>query len=383
MKKRKKKISIMIFCMLFTALDIWSTFYCDTYIAKAVTFNEINNPEVFLKQKNGDQQCTLVAATMLVRRAAMMSGYPDWADITIEKVKAQAWWDGKGLRYTFTYGEFTVNRAAFGSDPENEATSLLTLHPEGIVLYDQKRSPRSHAILLTDYTDGIFYSADPADAVPTGRIPNDSALVQVKDGEIYWYVSSPPITLSAPSISEEESQITTTNINEYATSLSQTVFYYDGTEKNPSVTIPGLTENVDYIVSYVNNEKPGTAVVILTGIGAYSGTVTKNFEIWDSSVFDSMNGITVSMTKSLNQGKKASIKTTLPDTLIRVKEFSSSLSESYNEVKISYKSENKKIATVNSSGKITGIKKGTAKIFVTVELADGTKKIFPLKIKVK
>ena len=37
--------------------------------------------------------------------------------------------------------------------------SLLEQHPEGIVLYDRTQP---HAVLLTDYTNGIFYCSDPA-----------------------------------------------------------------------------------------------------------------------------------------------------------------------------------------------------------------------------
>ena len=42
---------------------------------------------------------------------------------------------------------------------------LLAEHPEGIVLYD-RRQP--HAVLLTDYTDGVFYCSDPAGSVSSG-----------------------------------------------------------------------------------------------------------------------------------------------------------------------------------------------------------------------
>ena len=40
-----------------------------------------------------------------------------------------------------------------------------------------------------------------------------------------------------------------------------------------------LVKDTDYTVSYKNNTKAGTASVIITGIGKYSGTATKNFTI--------------------------------------------------------------------------------------------------------
>ncbi len=384
MKLIKKLMMATIFLIFIAVLEISGLSTCFTYQAKAVTFDEINNPEIFLKQINGDKQCTLVTATMLVRRAAMMSGNTNWADITVDKVMEQAWIEGIGLKYTFTYAGITITKAAFGSDPVNEAIALLQLHPEGIVLYDQIRVPRSHAVFLTDYTDGIFYSADPADAVPPGRIPNSSALVQVKDAEFYWYVSSPSISPASPSITEENGLLPAVDISTYTAELSQVSFFYNETERKPAVTIPGLSENVDYTVTYFNNMNPGLGSVIITGIGAYSGIIIKDFEITAASVSDMLNEIKIVMTKqTIQKGKTAAIKVTLPDALELVKEYSSDLSGTYNEVKISYKSDNKKIASINSNGKITGKKKGTAKIYVTVELAGEINKTFELKVKIK
>ncbi|MCI5588149.1 MAG: Ig-like domain-containing protein, partial [Lachnospiraceae bacterium] len=44
---------------------------------------------------------------------------------------------------------------------------------------------------------------------------------------------------------------------------------------------------------------------------------------------------------------------------------------------------NKKVATVSSSGKVTGKKKGTAKIIVTMQIKDGAKKTATTKVTVK
>lgn len=55
---------------------------------------------------------------------------------------------------------------------------LLAQHPEGIVLYD-RRQP--HAVLLTDYTDGVFYCSDPAGSVSSGRVPISSASIPLQE----------------------------------------------------------------------------------------------------------------------------------------------------------------------------------------------------------
>lgn len=405
-KLRKRIMSLGLIILTVSNLFVVNNHFITK--AKAATFDEINHPDVFLKQVNGDMQCTLVAATMLIRRAAMLSGNPKWSNITVNQVKNQAWVDGVGLKYTFTYEGITVNKAPFGNDPVSEAITLLQEHPEGIVLYDQYRIPRSHAVLLTDYSNGMFYCADPSDAVPYGRIPINEGLVQVKDSEYYYYVSSPSIPSPTPSINEDrvvlpttdikddsvalpvtdikedDIQLSVTDISTYEVTLSQTDYYYDGNEKKPIVTIPGLVENIDYFVLYVDNVYPGSATVVVAGMGAYSGYIIKNFEIREATVYDYFNEINASVTKqTIKKGKSATVKVTMPEALTLVKEFSSNEQIGSNEVKISYSSSNKKIAKVNSKGKITGIKKGKTKIDVTVELVDGTKKIFPLTFQVK
>ncbi len=57
---------------------------------------------------------------------------------------------------------------------------------------------------------------------------------------------------------------------------------YDGTAKEPQVTIEGLVFGTDYQVSYSNNTEAGEATVIITGIGNYSGTLELSFVIMGS-----------------------------------------------------------------------------------------------------
>lgn len=65
--------------------------------------------------------------------------------------------------------------------------------------------------------------------------------------------------------------------------LSNNNYIYDGKEKKPDVTVKygyaTLQQGTDYAVEYSNNVKAGTATVTIKGIGIYSGTVSKNFEI--------------------------------------------------------------------------------------------------------
>ena len=65
--------------------------------AQAATFSDINQDSVFLKQPGGSNLCTLVAATMMVRRGAMMNGNDNWASIRLEHHLA--------LMYLFSFWE--------------------------------------------------------------------------------------------------------------------------------------------------------------------------------------------------------------------------------------------------------------------------------------
>ncbi|WP_026498437.1 leucine-rich repeat domain-containing protein [Butyrivibrio sp. WCD2001] len=65
--------------------------------------------------------------------------------------------------------------------------------------------------------------------------------------------------------------------------LNHTIYTYTGSEKKPTptVTLDGITlvRDVDYKVSYENNLDVGTGLVIITGIGKYSGAVSQSFQI--------------------------------------------------------------------------------------------------------
>ena len=61
--------------------------------------------------------------------------------------------------------------------------------------------------------------------------------------------------------------------------LAETDAVYNKNPHTPAVTLPGLTEGKDYTVAYENNVGAGTATVTVTGIGKFSGSVTKSFLI--------------------------------------------------------------------------------------------------------
>lgn len=185
----KKYVICLIFCMglIMQAVPCKA----DTAMAgqgeerAAVAFSELNADEVFLKQSQM-RVCTLTSSTMMVRRAAMLSGNKGWRQITEQSVRKDAWAEKTGLKWNFTAAGITVTHKALAS--KNELISMLGRHPEGVVIYNSRKP---HAILVTDYTEGIFYCSDPSNDRPTGRYPIAQASITVESASRCWYVKSP------------------------------------------------------------------------------------------------------------------------------------------------------------------------------------------------
>lgn len=190
MKKTNKKYLAVLLtvCMIFGSWNI------NARSVWAATFADINQSAVFLKQPSGSNLCTLVAATMLVRRGAMMNGNDAWASITTDMMRSAAWVEGTGLKWNFTCGSVTVAHDNFSGNA-SDLIAKLGEHPEGIVIYKQK-SDQQHAVLVTDYTDGVFYCADPAAGIFAGRIPISSASIGVEEANYIWYIDSPVLYLT-------------------------------------------------------------------------------------------------------------------------------------------------------------------------------------------
>ena len=77
---------------------------------------------------------------------------------------------------------------------------------------------------------------------------------------------------------------------------------YNGSEQEPDITVMDnsttpatvLTKGTHYTVAYSNNKNVGSASVIVTGIGSYAGTVSKNFTILPKTLTGAM--VTLSAT---------------------------------------------------------------------------------------
>lgn len=98
-----------------------------------------------------------------------------------------------------------------------------------------------------------------------------------------------PDSASKEDSSDDEKE-KVTDINECNVELYRTNVSYDGTPKCPTVRVTTadgyyIYEGEDYTTEFFNNVNAGTASVQVTGIGKYTGKVTKTFEIAKSERF--------------------------------------------------------------------------------------------------
>lgn len=86
------------------------------------------------------------------------------------------------------------------------------------------------------------------------------------------------------------------DIEDSQVELSQIDFVYDGNEKRPNVIVyydnKVLNENIDYMLSYDNNFKPGTATVSVEGMGDYTGKKVVTFTIHEEKKVDDTKNTT-------------------------------------------------------------------------------------------
>ena len=140
-----------------------------------------------------------------------------------------------------------------------------------------------------------------------------------------------------------------TNLSTCKLLLSESEYTYDGTEKEPTLTITNgdqiLTEGIDYTISYSNNVNAGTASVTATGQGNYTGTITETFTIKKA---DQEIKATIS-SANLTEGETAAIEA------------------SATAGALSYSSSDTAVATVDEDGVVTAVSIGTATITITAE----------------
>ncbi len=177
---------------------------------QAATFSQINSSAVFVKQQT-NVTCTLAANVMLLRRTAMMRGDADWNTITEWNCRSTLWVEGAGMRHSYSYRNISVSYQYVQGNTRTALINALREHPEGIAVYDWNHP---HAILLTDYTNGVFYCSDPWTSYPAARIPASQASISVDSVDAYWYVVTPDVVLNNSTSAGSVQATTIANLNE-------------------------------------------------------------------------------------------------------------------------------------------------------------------------
>lgn len=174
---------------------------------------------------------------------------------------------------------------------------VITAEDIGLVVKNGKT-------LLAEGTD---YELIYRDNVEVGK-----ATVTVKG--LHEYVGTKDVSFQITGVSMSKVKLTNAKaiINlvyeagttEYTQNGYELTYSYKDAAKNSHTDL--LVEDSDYTVSYLNNTKVGTAKIVFTGKGKYTGTLTKNFKITQSTEF---NGDTF---KVLYKGTEITSDTTIP-----------------------------------------------------------------------
>lgn len=228
----------------------------------------INPMDVAALNAKVDENASLVYTGSAVTPAVVIDGLTD------------------GVDYTVSY---TDNIAA------GEATAVVT----GIDNYTGTLTVKftiSPASLETaTVTDGAVYSYTGAavEAVMNVMSDNDAVLVEGVDYVVDGYVNNVNAGTATVTISgignytgtlTHDFEIMEADIDTFGVELEPDTFVYNGEEKIPVLYVSNdagakLTADVDYTFEITNNVNAGNAIVTVTGIGNYTGTITKTFAI--------------------------------------------------------------------------------------------------------
>ena len=234
----------------------------------------------------------------------------DGAELTLEQEQAQT---GETLAED--------ESAAIGGKQEGQETAQ-----EKELKTDQKET----ALLAEDQEEEAV-SEEAASAIASGLTPSEESKKQQE------------------SAGKAVAVDTVVSIRKAKITLSRTSYTYTGKAIQPGVTVvrgkTTLKKNRDYKVTFSANVSVGTATAKITGINKYRGTVIKAFKI-----------------------NRAAQKLTLKASASRVsagRTMTVKAGGARETKKYSFKSSNKAVAKISSTGKITGVKVGTAKIRVS------------------
>lgn len=187
----------------------------------------------------------------------------------------------KGTVYDSSHTDKTYARIDGGESAPGYLSTIQDITQKTITLDNETFVYTGEAIepivTVEGLTEGQDYIVDYADNTDVG-----TAKVIITGKGIYQGTVEKSFAITAQSIADK------------TVSIEGTSFTYTGNAIEPEVTIEGLVEETDYLVSYSNNVNVGTAIIEITGKGNYTGTVEKTFDIDSRTITDA--DVTLSQT---------------------------------------------------------------------------------------
>ena len=169
------------------------------------------------------------------------------------------------------------------SSKASYSTIFPTSNPVGSLLYCWIQAGDGDE----DYQDMVMESTNEEVAVPPEKASNNSAYDHYEilaEGitklSVYPKYNPRIKRTFMLRVGDEGSQ----DISEMDVSLSKETFIYDGNACQPEVTVSYrkdtvLEPDIDYTISYEKNVNAGTATVVISGKGLFSGAIRKDFTI--------------------------------------------------------------------------------------------------------
>lgn len=175
----------------------------------------------------------------------------------------------QGYFTAYKEGEVTVKVTAKGDDNYNEGTTTLK------VKVSNTPEPVEPKVTITPEVSGA------PEVTTTPEVSGTPEISTTPGVSITPTVSGSP-TEPATSVTPGAKK----NLSSYMIRLQEQEFTYTGSEICPDMTVAKrtnatevLTKDKDYSVSYENNVNAGKATITVTGMGDYTGILTKTFTI--------------------------------------------------------------------------------------------------------
>ena len=285
--------------------------------------------------------------------------------------------------YTVSYKNNVNVGTAKVTVTANSTSKVLTGSITKTFSIVEKEKPKTELSTCTITLSQDSYDYDGTEKKPTVTVKSGSTVIPSTEYIVSYEnnvnVGTAKVTVTANSASKVltgsvtktfsivEKEKPKTELSACTITLSQDSYDYDGTAKQPTVTVKSgstVIPSTEYTVSYENNVNVGTATVTVTANSAsklVTGSVSKTFSIVKKQPVEQKFDVQVDK-QEMYIGDTATITAT-----------SSGGS-------ISYKSSDNDVATVSDEGIITATGKGIATITVT---AAGTSEYLEKSIKIE